>query len=83
MKTPEHRDVIAVLSEILDLMPEMRVGQLIALLGDFGHIEFGYRLGDLEDEQLLILLERQLEHLRNRSSSRTIPAENLVGVIPS
>ena len=71
MKTDTQRDVLAVLSDVLDLWPNMRVGQLIALVGDFGQMEFQYHLADLEDEQLLTVLERQRADLLD--TGRTLP----------
>lgn len=71
MKTAVQRDVLTVLSDVLDLLPDMRVGQLIALLGDFGQMEFDYHLADLEDDQLLVVLERHRADLFR--TGRTLP----------
>jgi hypothetical protein len=63
MKTPVQQDLIAALSDVLDLNPDIRLGQLIAFMGDLGQLEFEYHLGDLEDEQLLTVLERHRANL--------------------
>ncbi len=72
MKTLAQQDLMAVLSDVLDLYPDIRLGQLIAFMGDLGQIEFEYRLADLEDEQLLLVLERYRSDLLG--TGRTLPA---------
>ena len=63
MKTAVHADLLAALSDILDLTPDMRLGQLVALMGDFGQMEYEYPLAELEDDQLLAVLQNHHANL--------------------
>lgn len=67
MKTPTHDAALAALSEVLALSPgEYRIGQLMALMGDFGQDEYGFPLAELEDDQLLALLTERVREYRAR-----------------
>ncbi len=56
MKTAVHAESLAALSDILDLTPDMRLGQLVALMGDFGQMDYEYPLAELEDDRMLAVL---------------------------
>jgi hypothetical protein len=58
MMKPIQNEVVHGLATLLDLAPTMRVGQLVAFLGDLAE-DMGYRrLGDIDDEDLLTVIER-------------------------
>ena len=55
------------LGEIRHLCPEMRLGQLISILGMLGEDTTGRTLYDLEDEELAAALERFAADLHRRT----------------
>ncbi|MBX9681660.1 MAG: hypothetical protein K2X38_23125 [Gemmataceae bacterium] len=59
------------LEEIVDLSPDVRLGQLFAQLGFLGEDQTGRSLGNIDVEQLLAVLYRHREELAAR---RTHPA---------
>jgi hypothetical protein len=56
MTTPTQAEALAVLSEVCDLAPNLRLGQLLAHLGFLGEDRTGKTLWDIDDEQLLAVL---------------------------
>jgi hypothetical protein len=51
-----QRDALAVLAEVCELSPDLRLGQLLAHLGFLGEDQTGRCLWDIDDEQLLAVL---------------------------
>lgn len=47
---------MAVLAELVELSPDVRLGQLLAHLGFLGEDQTGRSLWDIDDEQLLTVL---------------------------
>lgn len=66
MTSSTHKEALAVLAEVWELSPDVRLGQLFAHLGFLGeaHIEKG--LGDIEDDELIAVLYRHRTELRAR-----------------
>jgi hypothetical protein len=56
MITPTQAEALAVLTEVLALSPDVRLGQLLAHLGFLGEDQTGRTLWDIDDEQLLAVL---------------------------
>ncbi len=56
MIPPSQREALAVLAELCELSPDLRLGQLLAHLGFLGEDQTGRSLGDIDDEQLLAVL---------------------------
>lgn len=56
MIPPTQREALSVLAEVLDLSPDVRLGQLFAHLGFLGEDQTGRSLGNIDDEQLLSVL---------------------------
>lgn len=54
--------------ELRALAPDLRLGQLMAILGELGEDETGRGLWDLEDDQLAAAMERFANDLRRRAS---------------
>jgi hypothetical protein len=69
MITPTQREALAVLAEVLDLSPDVRLGQLLAHLGFLGEDQTGRSLGNIDDEQLLAALYHHREELVARHAS--------------
>jgi class 3 adenylate cyclase len=67
--TDVQREALAVLGEVWELSPDVRLGQLMAHLGFLGeaHIERG--LGYIEDDELIAILYRHRAELLARSQS--------------
>ena len=55
--------------ELRALAPDLRLGQLMAILGELGEDETGRGLWDLEDDQLAAAMERFADDLRRRASA--------------
>ena len=56
MITATQREALAVLAEVCELSPDVRLGQLLAHLGFLGEDQTGRSLWDIDDEQLLAVL---------------------------
>jgi hypothetical protein len=63
-----QREAVAVLAEICDLSPDVRLGQLLAHLGFLGEDQTGRTLWDVDDEQLLAVLHHHRDELNARST---------------
>jgi hypothetical protein len=61
-----QREALAVLTELCELSEDMRLGQLIAWVGDLGKWETGLGLADIEDEHFLKALYQHKEQLAAR-----------------
>jgi hypothetical protein len=62
-----QREALAVLAELCDLSPDVRLGQLLAHLGFLGEDQTGRSLWDIDDEQLLSVLYHHRAELAARS----------------
>ncbi|HYH68428.1 MAG TPA: hypothetical protein VD866_27290 [Urbifossiella sp.] len=71
MTTPTQTEALAVLTELCELAPDVRLGQLLAHLGFLGEDQTGRSLWDIDDEQLLAVLY----HHRAELAARTKPAD--------
>jgi hypothetical protein len=58
MTNDTRREALAALIELSDMIPEVRIGQLVAHLGFLNETEGGRGLGDIEDEDMLAVIER-------------------------
>ncbi len=56
MIPPAQRESLSVLAEVLELSPDIRLGQLFAHLGFLGEDQTGRSLGNIDDEELLAVL---------------------------
>ena len=71
MKSDHQREALSVLSEIWALSPEIRLGQLLALLDFLGEAHVGRGLGYIEDDELLRILRHHRAELLARSNQPT------------
>jgi hypothetical protein len=58
-----QREALAVLAELCELSEDVRLGQLLAWLGELGVDQTGRTLWDVDDEQFLAVLYRHREEL--------------------
>lgn len=72
MIPPTQRDALAVLAELCELSPDVRLGQLLAHLGFLGEDQTGRSLWDIDDEQFLAVLY----HHRSELAARQPDAPN-------
>ena len=72
-----QREALAVLAELCELSPDVRLGQLMAHLGFLGEDQTGRSLWDIDDEQLLAVLYHHRGELVERL--RPAPAQPLAG----
>ncbi len=63
-------EALAVLAELCELSPDVRLGQLLAHLGFLGEDQTGRTLWDIDDDQLLAVLQ----HHRTELVARLQPA---------
>ena len=63
-----QREALAVLAEVCELSPEVRLGQLLAHLGFLGEDRTGRSLWDIDDEQLLAVLYHHRAELLERQA---------------
>ena len=64
--TEIQREALAVLAEVWELSPDVRLGQLMAHLGFLGEVHVGKGLGDIEDDELIAVLYRHRTELTSR-----------------
>lgn len=69
MISQTQREALAVLSELCELSPDVRLGQLLAHLGFLGEDQVSRSLWDIDDEQLLEVLYRHRGELVARSEN--------------
>jgi hypothetical protein len=69
MMQPLHREILQKLSEICELSPDVRFGQMVDFMGFLGQDAIDQPLVQIEDEDFLKVLERHLVDLRNRQES--------------
>lgn len=60
------REALKVLAEVLELSPDIRIGQLLTHLGFLGEAHVGKGLGSIEDDELLAILYRHRAELEAR-----------------
>ncbi len=73
-----QREALAVLAELCELSPDVRLGQLLAHLGFLGEDQTERSLWDIDDEQLLAVMYRHRAELLARSPA----APNAAGSEP-
>jgi hypothetical protein len=78
-----QREALAVLAEVLELSPDVRLGQLMANLGFLGEVHLGNGLGYIEDDELIAVLYRHLAELRSRLEGTPNEASQPGGVATS
>lgn len=79
MSLEHQREAVRVLSELLDLSPEIRMGQLFAHLGFLGEAHLDRGLGYLDDDEMLALMYRHLAELRARQTGHADQLPNTTG----
>ena len=66
MMSDLQREALAVLAEIWELSPDVRLGQLFAHLGFLGEVHLGRGLGYIDDDELMSILCRHRAELLAR-----------------
>jgi hypothetical protein len=69
MIPPTQREALSVLAEVVDLSPDIRLGQLFAHLGFLGEDQTGRSLGNIDDEELLAVLYHHRGELAARQTN--------------
>jgi hypothetical protein len=77
MISATQREALAVLAEVCELSPDVRLGQLLAHLGFLGEDQTGRSLWDIDDEQLLAVLYHHRGELTARLMNATTPGQAL------
>jgi hypothetical protein len=68
MIPPTQREALAVLAEVCDMSPDVRLGQLLAHLGFLGEDQTGRSLWDIDNEQFLAVLYHHRAELAARQA---------------
>ncbi|HEV3080791.1 MAG TPA: hypothetical protein VGY66_13465 [Gemmataceae bacterium] len=66
--------ILTQLDQIRARCPELRFGQLIAIIGELAQDETGHSLWDVEDADFAVALERFAEDMVRRGSGQAKPA---------
>lgn len=66
MMNPVRQEVLQVLAELSELVPEVRLGQLIVNLSYLARGLSNEAIWDMEDDELLAVARRHLEEWRAR-----------------
>lgn len=74
-----QREALALLSELCELSPDVRLGQLMSHLGFLGEDQTGRTLWDIDDEQLLAVMYHHRGELAARTSDPPKHALDLRG----
>jgi hypothetical protein len=69
MTDPVRQDVLHALAELSAAFPEWRFGQMIANLAVVARGASGEAIWDVEDEELLAAIHRQLDKRRERAAT--------------
>jgi hypothetical protein len=69
MITATQREALAVLADLCELSPDVRLGQLCAHLGFLGEDQTGRTLWDIDDGQLLAVLYHHRAELAARQQA--------------
>ena len=83
MIPPTQREALGVLAEVVDLSPDIRLGQLFAHLGFLGEDQTGRSLGNIDDEQLLAVLYHHRSELAARNTPTPALPQNGPAVAPT
>src|SRR5271155_1633823 len=78
-----QREALSVLAEVVDLSPDIRLGQLFAHLGFLGEDQTGRSLGNIDDEELLAVLYHHRGELAARLTNTPDEAMQATGAVPS
>ena len=65
--TDVQKQAMALLAEVWELSPDVRLGQLMAHLGFLGEVHIERGLGYIEDDELIAILHRHCAELLARS----------------
>src|SRR5262245_9639237 len=77
-----QREALAVLAEVCELSPDVRLGQLLAHLGFLGEDQTGRSLWDIDDEQLLAVVYHHRAELLARLQDTPDQAPPVGGAFP-
>ncbi len=66
MLNDQQKQALALLTEIWELSPDVRLGQLFAHLGFLGEIDFNRGLGYIDDDELVSVLLKHRTELQAR-----------------
>ncbi len=80
MISSTQSEALAVLAELCEMSPDVRLGQLLSHLGFLGEDQTGRSLSDIDDEQFLAVLYHHRAELAARlSDSINNESQQIVG----
>jgi len=72
MNTLQRSELLATLSELSELSPAVRFGQLLANIGFLVEARAGQSVWDVEDDELLDVMEQHRAELAQRSQPSAV-----------
>ncbi len=66
MTSDTRREALVLLTEVWELSPDVRLGQLLAHLGFLGEAHLGHGLGDIDDDEIVAILNLHKAELKRR-----------------
>jgi hypothetical protein len=69
MMNPVRHELLQILAELSELVPEVRLGQLIVNLSYLARVLSNESIWDVEDDELLTAARKHLEEWRARRSA--------------
>jgi hypothetical protein len=81
--TEMQREALAVLAEVWELSPDVRLGQLMAHLEFLGEAHLEKGLGYIEDDELIAILYRHRAELLARSHGMSNQSQHVTGAAVS
>jgi len=80
--TDVQKEALALLADVWDLSPDVRLGQLMAHLGFLGEVHIECGLGYIEDDELIAILYRHRAELlaRLQGSPDAVPQPTGAGI---
>ncbi len=73
MKTNDRTKLLNLLSEVVELSPDVRVGQLLANLGFLVEARSGASVWEVQDRDLLKVIEQHRDELVLRQQTSSTP----------
>lgn len=80
MSPDAQREALTVLSELLQLSPDIRLGQLLSHLGFLGEAHLDRGLGYIDDDELIAIMYRHKAELLALSRGASAPPAPNAGV---
>jgi len=79
MNVEARTELMSVLTELSQLWPEMRLGQLVAYLTDRADVPYRNAIPEIEDEEMLPAAREVLANARRRHAEQLLEQSRVAG----